>query len=98
MSISLPKSPEEIIPPKKLTRFERARIIGARALQLSMGAPPFIDVSNLPKDPIIIAEKELEMGVLPLTIVRWLRGEVKQLIPVKWLIEEEKKEYYLIKQ
>ena len=32
---------------KKLTRFEKARIIGARALQLSMGAIPQVDVSKL---------------------------------------------------
>jgi len=91
MSFTIPKSIEEIIPPKRLTRFERARIISARALQLSLGAPPFIDLSGIPKDPIFIAEKELEEGLLPITVARWLRGGVKQLIPVKWLIEAEKK-------
>jgi DNA-directed RNA polymerase subunit K len=51
----------------KLTRFEKARIIGARALQLSMGAKPLVDV---PKslDPIDIATLELKKKVIPLDI------------------------------
>ncbi|MCI4396615.1 MAG: DNA-directed RNA polymerase subunit K [Desulfurococcales archaeon] len=91
MSFIVPKSIDEIIPPKRLTRFERARIISARALQLSLGAPPFIDLTGITRDPIEIAEKELEEGLLPITVARWLRGGVKQLIPVKWLIEEERR-------
>lgn len=97
MDILIPKDINEVVPPRRLTRFERARIIAARSLQLAMGAPPLIDVSNLPKDPNAIAEKELELGVLPITVVRRLRDGRKQLIPVKWLIEEEKKSYSLIK-
>ncbi|MBM4240097.1 MAG: DNA-directed RNA polymerase subunit K [Euryarchaeota archaeon] len=52
---------------KKLTRFERARIIGARALQLSMGAKPLV---NVPEsfDPIDIATLELKKGLIPLDI------------------------------
>jgi DNA-directed RNA polymerase subunit K len=56
-----------------LTRYERARIIGARALQISMGAVPLIDVDSLPrKDLLSIAEAELERGVLPITVRRRL--------------------------
>lgn len=54
----------------KYTRFEKARIIGARALQIDMGAPVLI---NLPKgeiDPIRIAELEFERGVIPITVKR----------------------------
>lgn len=54
----------------KLTRFEKARIIGARALQLSMGAPPLIAGEDGIADPIIIAIKELEKGIIPLTVRR----------------------------
>ena len=91
MKIVLAKSIEDIVGPKKLTRFERARIISARALQLSLGAPPLIDVSKVEeKDPIVIAEIELEAGVLPITIARKYKG-IKQLIPLKWLLELEKK-------
>lgn len=53
--------------PKKLTRFERARIIGARALQLSMGAKPLVDVPES-LDPIDIATLELNKSVIPLDI------------------------------
>ncbi len=52
----------------KYTRYERARIIGARALQISMGAPVLIDVDK--KEPIEIAYMELEKGVIPITVKR----------------------------
>ena len=60
---------------KKLTRFEKARVLGARAIQLSMGAKPMkhkeIDKflkSSKSLDPIDIATKELELGILPLNV------------------------------
>jgi len=52
----------------KYTRYERARIIGARALQISMGAPVLIEVDK--KEPIEIAYMELEQGVIPITVKR----------------------------
>tara|TARA_Y100000310_G_scaffold336140_1_gene419937 strand:+ start:1457 stop:1648 length:192 start_codon:yes stop_codon:yes gene_type:complete len=57
----------------KLTQYEKARIIGARALQISMGAPILIkmkknDYEKVMYNPIRIAKKELEEGVLPITI------------------------------
>ncbi|GBE55755.1 MAG TPA: DNA-directed RNA polymerase subunit K [Euryarchaeota archaeon] len=66
----------------KLTRYERARIIGARALQISMGAPPMIKVSKNSVDPITIAIKELDVGIIPMTVKRSmpekkLMGEVQ---------------------
>ena len=62
----------------KLTRFEKARIIGARALQLSMGAPSLIKSLENFLDTIIIAIKELEAGVIPITVRRRL-PEKKEL-------------------
>lgn len=50
------------------TRFERARIIGARALQLSEGAPALIDVDSA--EPIDIARREMEEDVIPIGIRR----------------------------
>lgn len=91
MDIYIPQSKEEIWGPRRLTRYERARIISARTLQLSLGAPPFIDLSNLKvTDPIEIANLELERGVLPITIARRIPGKGKQLIPVSWLVDLEK--------
>ncbi len=54
----------------KYTRFEKARIIGARALQISMGAPILIDISKDVIDPLIIAEMEYEKGVIPISVRR----------------------------
>lgn len=52
----------------RYTRYERARIIGARALQISMGAPPLIETEE--EDPVFIAREELEKEVLPITVRR----------------------------
>ena len=52
------------------TRFERARIIGARSLQVSLGAPILIVVPEGLIDPISIAEKEFEENVIPITVKR----------------------------
>ena len=55
----------------KLTRYEIARVISARALQLAMGAPALIDINNISlTDVISIAEEEFKRGVLPITIRR----------------------------
>jgi len=53
---------------KTYTRFEKARIIGARALQIVMGAPVLI--STKLSDPIDIAMLEFEKGVIPITVKR----------------------------
>lgn len=78
-----------MIGPPKLTRFEKARIVGARALQISMGAPILIDVSEGFSSLIDIALKELEAGILPMTIRRTLPDGTYQDIPLKWLLEEK---------
>ena len=59
----------------KFTKYERARIIGARALQISMGAPFLFKVGKktLEKinfNPVEIAKKEYLKGILPITIKR----------------------------
>jgi len=55
-----------------LTRFERARIMGSRALQLSLGAPPFIDFSKNISTSLEIAMEELRQKVIPIVIRRTL--------------------------
>lgn len=57
------------------TKYERARIIGARALQLAMGAPLLLKLSvdelkKINYSPIEIAKLELEQEILPITIKR----------------------------
>ncbi len=60
---------------KKYTKYERAKIIGTRALQISQGAPFLLklgddELKNLKYDPVAIAKKEFEAGVIPMEIVR----------------------------
>ena len=52
------------------TRFERARILGARALQISLGAPILIDLPSSLVDPVEIAEREFAAGRIPITVRR----------------------------
>jgi DNA-directed RNA polymerase subunit K len=54
----------------KYTRFEKARIIGARALQISLGAPILVKAPEDIIDPITIALMEYEKGVIPMTVNR----------------------------
>ncbi|NLX48452.1 MAG: DNA-directed RNA polymerase subunit K [Methanospirillum sp.] len=51
------------------TRYEKARIIGARALQISMGAPTLINVVSK-TDPLEIALQEFRENVIPITVKR----------------------------
>ncbi len=53
-----------------LTRFEKARIIGARALQIAMGAPILLDDSTGVVDPMAISMREYERGLIPITVKR----------------------------
>ena len=80
------------IGPKKLTRFERARIVGARALQISMGAPVLLDLSTSVQSPIDIAETELQEGALPISIRRSLPDGTSMNIPLNSLLEGEREE------
>ncbi|MEM3571917.1 MAG: DNA-directed RNA polymerase subunit K [Candidatus Bathyarchaeia archaeon] len=79
----------ELIGPRKLTRFEKTRIVGARAMQIAMGAPVLIDVPPNVKSPIDIALLELKEGVLPISIRRQLPDGTSQNIPLKLLLESE---------
>ncbi len=53
------------------TRYERARIVGARALQIFMGAPVFVNTESI--DPLEIALEEMNLGVIPITVKRDIR-------------------------
>ncbi|MFQ3476053.1 MULTISPECIES: DNA-directed RNA polymerase subunit K [Halonotius] len=49
-------------------RYEKARILGARSLQISYGAPVLVETDQ--SEPILIAAEEYDAGVLPFTINR----------------------------
>ena len=78
------KMAEEI---EKYTKYETARILGARALQISMGAPFLVKVNDkeleeIKFNPVEIAKKEMDAGVIPIT--------VKRPFPVSENIEKSK--------
>lgn len=79
------KGTEVLIGPRALTRFERARIIGARSLQLSWGAPFMIVVPVDVRDSISLATAELSLKALPISIRRILPNGLYQDIPIDWL-------------
>lgn len=63
----------------RLTRFEMTRVLSARALQLSLGAPPL--VKKLKELSMLeVAEKEFESKVLPLSVLRkYPNGTLKRV-------------------
>jgi len=62
---------KERITTKFLTKYERARVLGTRALQISMNAPVCVDIQG-ETDPLKIAEKELQERKIPIIIRRYL--------------------------
>ena len=68
--------------PPTLTRFEKARIMGARALQLSFGAPCFIEIPKNATTSLEIAMEELNKRVIPIIIKRTLPNGDFQNIPL----------------
>jgi DNA-directed RNA polymerase subunit K len=54
----------------KHTRFEKARIIGARALQINLGAPPLIKENKNILNVIELAELEYMRGIIPINPLR----------------------------
>jgi len=70
------------IGPPTLTKYEKARIMGARALQLSLGAPPFIPIPKTARISLDISMVELEERVIPITIRRVLPNGDYQNIPI----------------
>ena len=64
----------------KYTRYERARIVGARALQISMGAPVLIkDIKTV--EPIEVALAELESGLIPITVKKVNKSTRREVNP-----------------
>lgn len=78
------------IGPIFLTRYEKARILGARALQLSCGAPMLIEKPADVIDPIKIAQLELKAKILPLTIRReYPNGEYQDIYINKLILKKD---------
>ena len=74
---------EVTLGPPTLTRFEKARILGARALQLSLGAPHFIEIPKNATTSLEIAMEELNRKEIPIVIRRILPNGDFQNIPMQ---------------
>lgn len=61
----------ERITTRYLTKYEKARVLGTRALQISMNAPVMVDLDG-ETDPLKIAEKELRERKIPIIIRRYM--------------------------
>jgi DNA-directed RNA polymerase I, II, and III subunit RPABC2 len=64
-------SKTERITTRYMTKYERARVLGTRALQISMGAPVMVELGG-ETDPLDIAMKELKAKRIPIVIRRYL--------------------------
>lgn len=66
----------------KFTKYEKARMLGARALQISMGAPFLIklskkDLEGIQYNPVEVAKKEFEAGVIPMNVIRRMPKKIE---------------------
>ncbi|GAA5841544.1 hypothetical protein JCM5353_006612 [Sporobolomyces roseus] len=66
-----------------MTKYERARILGTRALQISMNAPVLVPLEG-ESDPLVIAQKELSAKKIPLVVRRFLPDGSYE----DWLVSE----------
>lgn len=75
-----------IWPTDRLTRFEAARLVGARALQIALGAPVLIKTEKT-FNPIELAKLEFKNKIIPITVKRKLPSGEEVAIDVKKAIE-----------
>ena len=71
-----------------MTKYERARILGTRAMQISRNAPVFVELEPHETDPLLIAEKELREKKIPFIIRRYLPDGSYEDWPISDLIIE----------
>ncbi|KAI6232952.1 hypothetical protein M3Y99_00955200 [Aphelenchoides fujianensis] len=64
-------APSERVTTQYMTKYERARILGTRALQIAMGAPVMVELEG-ETDPLEVARKELKERKIPIIIRRYL--------------------------
>lgn len=73
---------------REYTKYEQARIIGARALQISMGAPFMVNLSDeelkkIRYNTIEIAKLEFSKGLIPIEVKKYLPGAMKKDVTAK---------------
>ena len=77
-------SKEDRITTTYLTKYEKARVLGARALQISRNAPVMVELKPGEWDPLAIAEKELLAKKIPFIIRRYLPNNTYE----DWRVDE----------
>ncbi|GAU95328.1 hypothetical protein RvY_06962 [Ramazzottius varieornatus] len=78
-----PTPKEKRITTPYMTKYERARVLGTRALQIAMNAPIMVEIKN-ETDPLEIAKKELKVGKIPMIVRRYLPDGTFE----DWSVEE----------
>ncbi len=81
----------DLLGPRRLTKYEKIRIISIRAQQIAAGSPLFLDENEIPEgltDPVELAKLELEKGRLPLIIER-REGDKVSLLDIRELLKRE---------
>jgi DNA-directed RNA polymerase I, II, and III subunit RPABC2 len=66
-----PVDKSKYVTTRYMTKYERARVVGTRALQISMNAPIMVDIEG-ETDALKIAQKELRLRKIPMIIRRYL--------------------------
>lgn len=74
---------------ENLTKYEQARIIGTRALQISMGAPFMLkltekDLENIKYNPIEVAKLEFKEGLIPISVRKPMPQQRKKSQPSRY--------------
>jgi DNA-directed RNA polymerase subunit K len=73
-------------PDDRLTRFEVARIVGARALQIALGAPVLVSSESKLVSPIDFAKLEFKNSIIPITIKRTLPSGEQKIVSIRGAI------------
>ncbi len=73
---------------EEFTKYEHARIVGARALQISQGAPFMVklndeDLKKMGYNPVEIAKLEFKQGLIPISVKRPMPGTLRRNAPTK---------------
>ncbi len=79
-------------PSNRFTRFEIARLLGARSLQVSLGAPVLVNIEGN-KTSTEIAKEEFRNEIIPITIKRKLPDGREMVVDVKSAIENWLKDH-----
>mmetsp|Transcript_7812 Transcript_7812/g.14978 ORF Transcript_7812/g.14978 Transcript_7812/m.14978 type:complete len:130 (-) Transcript_7812:51-440(-) len=83
------KANTERISSQYMTKYERARVLGTRAMQISRNAPIMVELEPHETDPLVIAEKELREKKIPFIVRRYLPDGSYEDWPVSDLIIEQ---------